>query len=695
MRPQITTRQLLGGVFMFLFLAFHLLNSRSLAQDYLHESKAERDARMQWWREARFGMFIHWGLYSIPAGEWKGSTNHAEWIRTTAQIPLEEYNKFVHQFNPTRFNAAEWVSIAKATGMKYIVITSKHHDGFSLFDSKYTDFNVMSTPFERNILKELVDACHKEGIKICFYHSIMDWHHPDYLPRREWEKGRSTQGAEFNRYVQYMKNQLKELLTNYGEIGVLWFDGEWEEMWNSQYGKDLYNYVRSLQPSIIINNRVGAGRAGMEGLTKEGEFAGDFGTPEQEIPPTGLPGVDWETCMTMNDHWGFNKADTNWKSSEDLIRKLVDIASKGGNFLLNVGPTSEGLFPQASIDRLQKIGQWMKVNGESIYGTQASPFHSTPWGRCTRKTSPEGDARLYLHLFQWPNDGKLSLPGLGSEPRKAYMLIDQSRALIVDRVEDIFVITLPPVPPDTIDPVLVLDFKGGVLTYHPPKITAPAPIFLKSLDVTFEVPSKEIEMHYTLDGSIPTQYSPRYTEVVRITQSGTLKARSFCNGQPVSEVVEKEFGKAVPRPPVDDKDLVQGLRYEYYEGDWDRLPEFEKLKPVSRGVSSAIDLNGRQRDEKFGLRFTGYVTVPQDNVYLFSLTSDDGSRLFIGDQTVIDNDGLHASLEKRSFVALSKGSHPMTITYFNKLGGRELDLRMAAIGGSLRSLNAQEISHKP
>ncbi|MDZ7312885.1 MAG: alpha-L-fucosidase, partial [candidate division KSB1 bacterium] len=352
----------MASAFILLMFFLGMLWRSSSAQP---ETPAQHDARMQWWREARFGMFIHWGLYAIPAGEWKGNTNHAEWIRTTAQIPLDQYDKFVQQFNPVKFNAEEWVRLAKDAGMKYIVITSKHHDGFCLFDSKQTDFDVMSTPFKRDILKELSEACRKEGIKMCWYHSIMDWHHPDYLPRREWEKNRSTRGANFDRYVQYMKAQLKELLTNYGAIGVLWFDGEWENTWNPQRGRDLYKYVRSLQPDIIINNRVGAGRSGMEGFTKEGEFAGDFGTPEQQIPATGLPGVDWETCMTMNDHWGYNQNDQNWKSSQELIRMLADIASKGGNFLLNVGPTAEGLFPQPSIDRLREIGQWMKVNSEA------------------------------------------------------------------------------------------------------------------------------------------------------------------------------------------------------------------------------------------------------------------------------------------------------------------------------------------
>ena len=303
---------------------------------------------MSWWREARFGLFIHWGLYAIPAGEWNGNTTHGEWIRTTAQIPIDQYNEFIGQFNPKKFDADKWAQMAKHAGMRYIVITSKHHDGFSLFNSQYTDFDIMSTPFKRDIMDELATACRKYGLKMCWYYSIMDWHHPDYLPRRNWEN-RSEAGAVYDRYVAYMKNQLKELIDNYGDIGVLWFDGEWEGTWNHDYGKDLYDYVRTLQPNIIVNNRVDIGRSGMAGLTRSGGYVGDFGTPEQEIPGTGFPGVDWETCMTMNTHWGYNKSDDNWKSGKDLIQKLADICSKGGNFLLNVGPTSEGLFPQESV----------------------------------------------------------------------------------------------------------------------------------------------------------------------------------------------------------------------------------------------------------------------------------------------------------------------------------------------------------
>lgn len=426
-----------------------------------HQEQAqEPEDRMEWWRDARFGMFIHWGLYAIPAGEWNGTTNHAEWIRTTAQIPLEEYDKFLDEFNPVKFDADTWVKMAKDAGMKYIVITSKHHDGFGLFDSKTSDFDVMATPFKRDILKELSEACEKEGIKLCFYHSIMDWHHPDYLPRREWEKTRTVDGAEFPRYVDYMKDQLKELITNYGELGVLWFDGEWEDTWTHADGVELYDYVRSLQPNIIINNRVDKGRQGMQGLTKEGDFVGDFGTPEQEIPATGLPGVDWESCMTMNDHWGYNKYDNNWKSSEDLIQKLVDIASKGGNFLLNIGPKADGTFPQESIERLATIGDWMDVYSESIYGTQASPIAEVEWGRITQKKIENG-TRIYLHIFDWPEDGKLKLEGLKGRLSGVGMLIkDWERFTVdVDEKNYSYVVNLPDIEPNASDEVIWLDFK--------------------------------------------------------------------------------------------------------------------------------------------------------------------------------------------------------------------------------------------
>jgi len=407
------------------------------------ETMEQRNERMKWWREARFGMFIHWGLYAIPAGEWKGKEvpNIGEWIMNFGQIPVEEYEPLTKQFNPVKFNAKEWVSLAKGAGMKYIVITSKHHDGFCMFDSNMTDYDVVdASPYGKDILKQLSDECHKQGIKMCWYHSIMDWHHPDYLPRRAWEK-RSSEGADLNRYIDYMKGQLKELLTNYGEIGVLWFDGGWEHNTTELRSQEVVDMIRGIQPKIIINNRI--------------NLPQDYETPEQFIPVTGIPGRDWETCMTMNDTWGYKKNDHNWKSTEDLIRKLVDIASKGGNFLLNVGPKADGTIPQESVERLKEIGKWMNINGESIYGTGPSVFKNLSWGRCTTKKE-----KLYLHVFDWPADSKLIVPGLENKFTKAYLLEDKPESLSVSKDENNVIINVPSQAPDEVDTVVVLEIVG-------------------------------------------------------------------------------------------------------------------------------------------------------------------------------------------------------------------------------------------
>jgi len=658
-------------------LFFLLLGSLTIAQNGLfakEETKAEKDARMQWWREARFGLFIHWGLYAIPAGEWQGDKSHAEWIRTTAKIPLEEYDKFVQQFNPVKFNPADWVRMAKSAGMKYIVITSKHHDGFCLFDSKHTDFDVMSTPFKRDVLKELSEACRAEGLEMCWYHSIMDWHHPDYLPRRDWEKNRPAAGASFDRYVRHMKNQLKELVGNYGEIGVLWFDGEWESTWNGNYGTDLYHYVRSLQPDIIINNRVGAGRAGMAGMTKEGEFSGDFGTPEQEIPATGLPGIDWETCMTMNDHWGYNKHDDHWKSTEDLLHKLADIASKGGNFLLNVGPTAEGLFPQASIDRLQEIGQWMKVNGEAIYGTQASPFKQLDWGRCTQK-SIAGGTRLYLHVFNWPNSGRLVVSGIANSAKTAFLLADAKKTpLTVTRLEDALVVNVPAAAPDRMNSVVVLDVAGKPVVIDPPKIFASMNTFVTAVEVTAASDDKSLEIRYTLDGSIPSTRSDLYRGPIRLTETTLVSARSFHDGKPVSQAAKMQFTQVKPRPAVQAENLSPGLGYAYFEGKCESVADLAHLKPVKKGAVKNFDLAQRKRDEDFAFEFSGWIRVPVDGVYGFYTESNDGSQLYIGDVLVVDNDRPHAMIERGGEIALAAGLHPIRVTFFQTGGSHGLNV---------------------
>lgn len=430
-------------------------------KDFTKETPAQRAERMEWFNEARFGMFIHWGLYAIPAGEWKGKSipSIGEWIMEKAQIPIPDYEPLAQQFNPVKFDARAWVRTAKAAGMKYIVITSKHHDGFGLWPSDQGDWNIKRTPFGRDPLMELAKACRAEGIKLCFYHSIMDWHHPDYAGRRKYHH-LSDGNPDMDRYVAYLKGQLKELITRYGPIGILWFDGEWEPAWTHERGVDLYNYVRSLQPDIIVNNRVGKGRAGMSGMDK-GQGVGDYGTPEQEIPPTGFgPDVIWESCMTMNNTWGYRKDDNNWKSTAMLVRNLIDCASKGGNYLLNVGPTAEGLIPAPSVERLGEIGKWMKVNHESIYDTHAGPFKRLPWGRCTTKVDGR-TTTLYLHVFNWPENGKMFVPGLKNAPARAYLLADKNhKKLETSQNADGVVINVPTVAPDEISSTVMLIVRG-------------------------------------------------------------------------------------------------------------------------------------------------------------------------------------------------------------------------------------------
>jgi alpha-L-fucosidase len=456
----------------------------SAAADYMDETPAQHDARMSWWRQARFGMFIHWGLYAEAAGEWNGetTTGAGEWIMNDKQIPLSQYAKLVPRFNPVKFDATQWVRIAKGAGMKYIVITSKHHEGFGMYHSALTDWCIASTPFPRDPLKELAAACRAEGITFCFYHSIMDWHNPEYAPRKPWNDI-DKNPPDFDRYNAFLKGQLKELLTGYGPLGVLWFDGQWENTWTYERGADLYNYVRALQPGIIINDRVGTGLALQPGQRRYG----DYKTPEQTIPPNGFgAGVDWETCMTMNDTWGYKKSDEHWKSTETIVRNLIDCASKGGNYLLNVGPTGEGLIPDASIQRLEETGRWIKANGEAIYGTSAGPFtRQLPWGRCTQKTDRFGTT-LYLHVFQWPADGKLIVPGLKNKAKSASMLASREKVATASS-ESGLVLTVPLQAPDALSSTVVLRLQGA------PEIEATA--ILQDPDGSVKLRAGEAALH--------------------------------------------------------------------------------------------------------------------------------------------------------------------------------------------------------
>ena len=448
-----------------------------VSQCLLSQPKATDD-RMQWWRDARFGMFIHWGVYSVPAGTYKGQRINriGEWIMNRGKIPVAEYQLFASQFNPVKFNADEWVKTAKDAGMKYIVITAKHHDGFAMFKSNASTWNIVdATPYGKDILKALADACRKQGMKLGFYYSqAQDWNNPGGSVARKvtsegwanpdsatidaytaansghWDPAQTTKSMS-----QYIDDvavpQVKELLTNYGDVAVLWWDTP--TGMTDEYAEKL-NALLSLQPRIVTNDRL-----------KRPNFPGDFKTPEQRIPNLSeLDGKDWETCMTMNGTWGYKSYDTNWKSTQTMIRNLIDIASKGGNYLVNVGPKSDGTFPQESVDRLKEIGAWMKLNGDAIYGTKASPLAPMSWGRYTKKESKNGTT-LYISVFNWPRGGKLIIPGLKNDVISTTLLMNKE-SLNFEKYKgptkdkDGLIINVPFDAPDPIATVIKVELKG-------------------------------------------------------------------------------------------------------------------------------------------------------------------------------------------------------------------------------------------
>lgn len=371
------------------------------------------DTRMDWWREARFGMFIHWGLYSVAGGEWQGTRGNmiASWLQNELFIPPDQYSAaLLPGFTATDYDPDAWAALANRAGMKYAVLTAKHHEGFSLFDSAHSEYDVMATPANRDVMGEYLDAFRNAGLKAGLYFSVIDWYHPEY-PVDGMHPLRNNPAAvaeprDTAAYVDFMHDQVEEIVTNYGPIDIMWWDFSYGNMQGETWrADDLIDMVFQHQPQIVMNNRLFADIL---------NSTGDFATPEQFIPPNGLPGLDWETCMTINDTWGYKPHDLNFKSSTELIRNLVDIVSKGGNYLLNVGPRPDGSIPQPLIERLEDIGDWMDVNSESIYGTIASPFASAlPWGRVTRKDDGGETVTLYLHVFDWPQSQEIEVPSTG------------------------------------------------------------------------------------------------------------------------------------------------------------------------------------------------------------------------------------------------------------------------------------------
>lgn len=434
------------------------------------ESHAQKDQRLAWFREARFGMFIHWGLYAIPAGRWDGKEvpGIGEWIMNRASIPVADYKALAPKFNPTKFDAATIVGLAKSAGMKYIVITSKHHDGFAMFDSKADPFNIVqATPFKRDPLKELAAQCQKQEIKLGFYYSQdQDWTAPGGAAYKTGDHKPPTfhwDPAQDGNYTEYLRKkaipQIQELLSNYGEYpAIVWFDTPTKDMTPELAGEVVK--VLNEHPKLIWNNRLG------------GSYKGDTETPEQYIPAQGYPGRDWESCMTMNDTWGYKQDDTNFKSTETLLRNLIDIASKGGNYLLNIGPMATGEVPEPEVERLQEVGKWLAVNGESIYSTQPTLFGAEAGSFSKTDKDKEGKPKfvpswkwrsttkadkVYIHLFDSPGD-TFHLETMSRKVTGAYLLADTAKnPLKVTKAGKGITVALPSKAMDPIATVLVLE----------------------------------------------------------------------------------------------------------------------------------------------------------------------------------------------------------------------------------------------
>ena len=650
---------------------------------------ASTGADAAWWHEARLGMFVHWGLYSVAAGQWDGKDipGWGEWLLNKIKVDPAVYaSTLMPRFDPVKFDADAWVRAAKDAGMGYIVVTTKHHDGFLLWDSATTELDLSSTPFGqagRDPLRELAQACTRHGLRLGLYFSLMDWSDRDYLPRRDWDT-RTTDGASMPRFVDRMHTQVKELTDGrFGPVAILWGDGDWEHSSTTWRAEELMAAVRAAQPGILINDRW--------------SLPGDYATPENRIPDGALPTRPWETCMTMNGTWGHVVHDHRWKPATDLIHNLVDIVSKDGNYLLNVGPMGDGSFDAPTSERLAALGTWMRTNGEAIRGCGPVACARPAWGRLT--ASADG-RRVHVIVFDLPTDRTITIEGIAGAPASARVLGAPDIKVSTRAVGASLSITLGDGALDPAASVIVLEWAGEPAIVGTPELIGGDDLFLHETELAFKSPAAG-SIHVTLDATAPTIDSPRYTVPINVQRTTQVRARTFVDGLPAGEAFEAILRRAQWIPGSDDVPPEPGVSWTLMPGRFERVPTQELWRGAGlvRGTANAIELPSTRPADAFALRIDGFIHCDQAGIHAFTLESDDGSTLEIDGHLIVDHDGLHGPTRMTGKAALDLGWHRFTIRYIEADGGESLKLLWTTPkdepGSAPRAIDATLLRHEP
>ncbi|MDA1261911.1 MAG: alpha-L-fucosidase [Planctomycetota bacterium] len=636
-----------------------------------------------WWREARFGMFVHWGLYSEAGSVWKDRflPGWSEWMLNRKKIPpAEYYAELMPRFDPADFDANAWVIAAKNAGMKYIVITTKHHEGFAIWPSAIGDRDIAETKFGKPIadggrgrdpLRELADACERHGLKLGFYYSLLDWAHPDYLPRREWDM-RPIDGAEYSRYAQFMRAQVKELLDGrYGKIAVLWGDGDWEHGAREHTSDEIVAMARALQPGILVNDRWSQ--------------PGDYATPENKIPESRLD-RPWETCMTLNGSWGFARDDYDFKSAPVVLQNLADIVSKGGNYLLNIGPDGRGRIDTGSLAVLAGIGQWMQTHSTSIYRNGHTALPIPEWGRWTMGLNLDGTSTLNAHIFSSPKSGVIRLDGVIDDPTEVRVLGGEFASPTFRREGPDVVANLEPAALDAISKtsahsVLAFDFATAPRILTAPAILGDERMFVGTTTVRFAPPPAGATIHLTTDGSQPNANTvalganDRGEFAVVLDRTSTLRARTSWQGNMSNAETTVLFSRSELLPAKKCGDTL-GLEARVILGEFEIVPANEAFEvSTQKSLNKTITIPVGVPADRYAVQLQGMIDVPASGVYRFEIASDDGSELWIAGVRIIDNGGLHGAIPKVGDVALAIGCHDLDVRMFESVGSEALVLR--------------------